>query len=130
MWNFPSSTVPTAGGGRRKRAGDALSLVGLGDRLTHRPNQLSGGQRQRVAIARAMVNDPAILLADEPTGALDSRTTVDILRLFGDLNDRGQTIVVVTHENDVAEHAARIVRMTDGRITSDETNPDRRRAAA
>ena len=108
--------------GRRRRAEEALSLVGLGDRLTHRPNQLSGGQRQRVAIARAMVNRPSILLADEPTGALDSRTTADILRLFHDLHDRGQTILVVTHEADVAAHARRVVRMTDGRITSDEPN--------
>ena len=108
--------------GRRRRAEEALSMVGLGDRLTHRPNQLSGGQRQRVAIARAMVNRPSILLADEPTGALDSRTTADILRLFHDLHAAGQTILVVTHEADVAAHARRVVRMTDGRITSDEPN--------
>ncbi len=105
---------------RRRRAREALEIVNLGDRMHHRPNQLSGGQRQRVAIARAMVNQPAILLADEPTGALDSRTTEDILRLFDELHDQGQTIIVVTHEADVAAHAARIIRMKDGRIIEDE----------
>src|SRR5690606_4486660 len=104
---------------RRRRAADALELVGLGDRMDHRPNQLSGGQRQRVAIARAMVNKPAILLADEPTGALDSRTTADILRLFDELHEAGQTIIVVTHEADVAAHAARVIRMMDGQIIDD-----------
>ena len=116
--------------GRRERAAEALALVSLGDRMDHRPNQLSGGQRQRVAIARALVNDPAILLADEPTGALDSRTTEDILRLFEELHAGGQTIIVVTHEADVAEHAARTIRMRDGKVISDAANADRRVVAA
>ncbi len=103
----------------RKRAKDALTRVSLADRMDHRPNQLSGGQRQRVAVARALVNEPAILLADEPTGNLDSKTTVEIIDLFKQLHAAGQTIVVVTHEEDVAGHAQRIVRLRDGRIISD-----------
>ncbi len=103
----------------RKKAKAALSLVGLSDRMSHRPNQLSGGQRQRVAIARALVNDPSILLADEPTGNLDSKTTVEIINLFKKLHADGQTIVVVTHEEDVAGHAERIIRLRDGRVISD-----------
>ena len=103
----------------RRRAKDALELVGLGDRMSHRPNQLSGGQRQRVAIARALVNEPSILLADEPTGNLDSKTTVEIIALFQQLHESGQTIVIVTHEEDVAGHARRIVRLRDGRVISD-----------
>ncbi len=103
----------------RKRAKRALEKVGLKDRMTHRPNQLSGGQRQRVAVARALVNEPSILLADEPTGNLDSTTTVEIIELFKELHRQGQTIIVVTHEEDVAGHAQRIVRLRDGKIISD-----------
>ncbi len=105
--------------GRRQRAKEALARVGLGDRMRHRPNQLSGGQRQRVAIARALVGRPAILLADEPTGNLDSKTSDEILALFADLHQQGQTIILVTHEPDVARHAKRIIRMKDGRVQSD-----------
>ena len=104
---------------RRSRARKALETVGLRDRIKHRPNQLSGGQKQRVAIARALVAAPAILLADEPTGNLDSATTTDILGLFAELHRQGQTIIMVTHEPDVAAHAKRIVRMKDGRVLSD-----------
>jgi putative ABC transport system ATP-binding protein len=104
---------------RRKLARESLDRVGLSDRVRHRPNQLSGGQRQRVAIARALVNKPAILLADEPTGNLDSRTSDEILALFDELYRGGQTIIMVTHEPDVARHARRVIRMRDGRVLSD-----------
>jgi putative ABC transport system ATP-binding protein len=108
--------------GRSARAKQALTKVGLENRMSHRPNQLSGGQRQRVAIARALVNNPAILLADEPTGNLDSKTSDEILALFDALYQAGQTIVMVTHEADVAARARRIVRMKDGRVQSDTLN--------
>jgi putative ABC transport system ATP-binding protein len=105
---------------RREAALTALQQVGLTDRVDYLPNQLSGGQQQRVAVARALVTDPVLLLADEPTGALDSTSTADVLRLFDALAANGRTVVVITHEADVALHAKRVVRMRDGRIVSDE----------
>jgi putative ABC transport system ATP-binding protein len=113
---------------RRERSRAALARVGLGDRMGHRPNELSGGQRQRVAIARALVNDPAILLADEPTGNLDSTTSEEIMRVFESLHTQGQTIIMVTHEPDIAAHAARVTVLRDGRVASD--TPSQRNAAA
>ncbi len=107
---------------RQKRALDALESVGLGDRTHHKPNELSGGQRQRVAIARALVTRPSIILADEPTGNLDSKTGVEIMRLFGELWKKGNTVILVTHEEDIARHAHRIVRIRDGMIESDTPN--------
>jgi putative ABC transport system ATP-binding protein len=105
---------------RKKRATQTLERVGLGDRVDHKPNELSGGQRQRVAIARALVNNPSILLADEPTGNLDTKTGDEIMNLFEELYRAGNTIIVVTHENEIAEHARRIVRLRDGLIETDE----------
>ena len=106
---------------RRATAREALEAVGLGDRMHHRPNELSGGQRQRVAIARALVTQPSIILADEPTGNLDSQTSEEIMRVLDELHrTRGQTIIMVTHEHDIARHAARVVTLHDGRISSDQ----------
>ena len=107
---------------RKKMAKDALDRVGLSDRVTHRPNELSGGQRQRVAIARALVNNPKIILADEPTGNLDTRTGEEIMEVFEDLHDNGNTIILVTHEEYIAEHTNRIVRLRDGKIERDESS--------
>lgn len=104
---------------RKKRALEALARVGLSDRVDHLPNQLSGGQRQRVAIARALVTEPSILLADEPTGNLDSKTTVEIMALFDELHSEGQTLIVVTHEDEIAQHCHRVVEMKDGSIAND-----------
>lgn len=107
---------------REEKALKALEGVGLGNRAHHKPNELSGGQRQRVAIARALVNDPSIILADEPTGNLDSKTSYDIMDLFADLHDKGNTIIMVTHEDDIAQYSHRIVRMRDGLIETDVKN--------
>src|SRR5262245_908365 len=104
---------------RLKRAKEALEAVGLGDRMSHKPNELSGGQRQRVAVARALINTPSLLLADEPTGNLDSKTGAELMALFDQLNRRGNTIVVVTHEDDIAQHARRVVKLMDGKIVFD-----------
>jgi putative ABC transport system ATP-binding protein len=107
---------------RTKRATEVLESVGLGNRMNHKPNELSGGQRQRVAIARALVNNPAIILADEPTGNLDSKTSVEIMGLFEEIHKQGNTIILVTHEEDIALHAHRIVRLKDGLIETDKMN--------
>ncbi|MFK8266379.1 ABC transporter ATP-binding protein [Capnocytophaga cynodegmi] len=104
---------------RRKRAAEVLDLVGLGDRMMHKPNELSGGQRQRVAVARALVNHPSIILADEPTGNLDSKTSYEIMALFNEIHQKGNTVILVTHEEDIAQHAHRIIRLRDGLIDSD-----------
>ena len=112
----------TKSGDRKRRALAALQRVGLADRADHLPNQLSGGQRQRVAIARALVTRPSILLADEPTGNLDSQTTRDIMQLFDELHSEGQTIIMVTHETDIAAHCRRVVRLQDGEVAEDYVN--------
>ena len=104
---------------RIARAQEVLEQVGLGDRMDHKPNQLSGGQRQRVAVARALVNKPALILADEPTGNLDSKTSVEIMKLFDDIQAAGNTVILVTHEEDIAQYAKRVIRLVDGNIDSD-----------
>jgi putative ABC transport system ATP-binding protein len=109
---------------RTNRARKALENVGLGHRVDHKPNELSGGQRQRVAVARALINDPSIILADEPTGNLDTKTSIEIMGLIEDIHAKGNTIILVTHEEDIAKHAHRIVRMRDGLIENDYPNPD------
>jgi len=120
-------TLPLIYGGvqkaeREQMAIETLRQVGLSDRMTHKPNELSGGQRQRVAIARALVNKPSIILADEPTGNLDSKTSIDIMGLLDDIHNQGNTVIVVTHEEDIARHAARIIRLFDGEVASDVIN--------
>ena len=109
---------------RRERALEVLDQVGLSDRTHHKPNELSGGQRQRVAMARALVNNPSIILADEPTGNLDTKTSIEIMRLLQDIHDSGNTIILVTHEEDIAKHAHRIIRLRDGEVESDEKNTE------
>jgi putative ABC transport system ATP-binding protein len=109
---------------RMVRAEKILAEVGLADRIEHKPNELSGGQRQRVAVARALVNTPSIVLADEPTGNLDSKISEEIMRLFADIHEKGNTLIVVTHEEDIAMHAHRIIRLKDGEIESDQINPN------
>ncbi|MGH3834443.1 MAG: ABC transporter ATP-binding protein [Pseudonocardiaceae bacterium] len=117
-------------GDRRARARLALESVGMSDRQRHMPNELSGGQQQRVAIARALINDPTMLLADEPTGNLDTASSVEILKLLGGLNDAGRTVVIITHEEDIARFAKRVVRLRDGRIVSDQVQRNRSEVSA
>ena len=127
---LPLVYAGASGRDRRRRAEQALERVGLGARMHHKPNELSGGQRQRVAIARALVNNPSILLADEPTGNLDSATSEEIMRVFGSLQSQGQTVVIVTHEPDIAAHAHRVVVLRDGKVDSDRSNPPRENGVA
>jgi putative ABC transport system ATP-binding protein len=120
-------TLPLIYAGVSKAEREAIAVrtleqVGLADRMTHKPNELSGGQRQRVAIARALVNNPSIILADEPTGNLDSKTSIDIMGLLDDIHKKGNTVIVVTHEEDIAKHAARIIRLFDGEVSHDYVN--------
>ena len=127
MTSLENVALPLVYGGirqkeRLEKAHYALDLVGLGDRVHHKPNELSGGQRQRVAIARALVNNPAIILADEPTGNLDTKTSIEIMGIFEKIHAEGNTVILVTHEPDIAEHAHRIVRLRDGLIESDSKN--------
>lgn len=122
---LPLIYAGVSGAERRERAEAALENVGLADRMTHKPNELSGGQRQRVAVARALVTNPSIILADEPTGNLDTKTGEDIMRLFHEIHQAGNTIIIVTHEEYIAEHAARIIRLRDGLIEKDELVNDR-----
>ena len=117
-------------GNRKERAMEVLTQVELADRVKHKPNELSGGQRQRVAIARALVNNPSILLADEPTGNLDSKTSIEIMGLLEEIHGNGNTIIIVTHEEDIAKHAHRIIRLIDGQISSDEMNTEIRTVAS
>ncbi len=124
---FENVMLPMVYAGKSKaeriaRAEEVVESVGLSDRALHKPNELSGGQKQRVAVARALVNNPSIILADEPTGNLDSKTSVDIMNLFDDIHKKGNTIILVTHEEDIARHAHRILRLRDGEIESDEIN--------
>jgi putative ABC transport system ATP-binding protein len=121
---LPLAYARVSKGERRRRAVAALDSVGLGDRLEHVPSELSGGQQQRVAVARAISSDPALVLADEPTGNLDSRSTLEVLEIFERLNAQGRTIVLITHEHDVALHAKRVIRLVDGRVVEDERNAD------
>lgn len=107
---------------RERRAEEALRTVALGERMSHKPNELSGGQKQRVALARALINNPAIILADEPTGNLDTATSVEIMKLFSDIHRKGNTVIVVTHEEDIAAYAERIIRLRDGKVESDYRN--------